>query len=406
MAPVGRTEQHEVGAVAGREPAETVGAPEHVRRVDGARRQCLRRREPQLRRGERAAERQALAEGAARIEVGRERHRCARVDEGARRRHRPVEEERARRQHDPDDGARGERAHAVVSRGLEVVDRARAELDRERDRPLLGELVAVEAQREAGVPARFEVPARLRGVERAALEEDVRRLGEPCRLGQHLGEREVEVRVAVGELGRHRVSAEPGRDPTRGPDRAQGGELGVAVEAVARLRLERRRAVAEHPAAMALDRLPQAVLPGGPRRPDGREDAAAACVELLVAGARGAERELLDAVAAEGRVRVTVDEAGDRAAAGPVELDDLAVERGQVAHPPDGLDRVAAAEDVRVLEHVNRAERGAAQRCTGARRGRELRKVAEEQARRRAHASCGARGIFSPPRTAASIASG
>ena len=96
-----------------------------------------------------------------------------------------------------------------------MVDRARAELDRERDRALLGELVAVQAQREAGVAARLEVAARLRGVERAALEEDVRRLGELRRLRQHLGEREVEVRVGVVELGRHGVRAEPRRDAAR-----------------------------------------------------------------------------------------------------------------------------------------------------------------------------------------------
>ena len=42
---------------------------------------------------------------------------------------------------------------AVVAGRLEVVDRARAELDRERDRALLRELVAVEAEREAGFAA-------------------------------------------------------------------------------------------------------------------------------------------------------------------------------------------------------------------------------------------------------------
>ena len=40
---------------------------------------------------------------------------------------------------------------AVGAGRLEVVDRPRAELDGERDRARLGELVAVEAEREAGV---------------------------------------------------------------------------------------------------------------------------------------------------------------------------------------------------------------------------------------------------------------
>ena len=139
----------------------------------------------------------------------------------------------------------GERAHAVGAGRLEVVDRPCAELDRERDRALLGELVAVQAQREPGVAARLEVAARLRRVERAALEEDVGGLGDLRRLGQHLGEREVEVRVGVAvELRRHRVRAEPRRHAAGVADRAERRELGVAVEPVAGLRLERRRAVA------------------------------------------------------------------------------------------------------------------------------------------------------------------
>ena len=64
------------------------------------------------------------------------------------------------------------------------------------------------------------------------------------------------------------------------------------------------------------------------------------------------------------------------------------------------------AEHVRVLDQLDRAERGAAQRCVAPGRRRQLREVADEQPRGRAHASCGADGMFSPPRAAASIASG
>ena len=85
-------------------------------------------------------------------------------------------------------------------------------------------------------------------------------------------------------------------------------------------------------------------------------------MQLLVARAAGAERELVHAVAAERGMRVAVDEARDRAQPAAVELDDVAVERRQVAHPPDGLDRVAVAEDERVLEHLDVAERRSAQR--------------------------------------------
>ena len=105
-------------------------------------------------------------------------------------------------------------------------------------------------------------------------------------------------------------------------------------------------------------------------------------------------------------MRVAVDEAGDRAQAATVELPHVAVERRQVAHAADGLDRVAGAEDVRVLDQLDLAERRPAQRRVAPGRRGQLREVADEQPRGRAHASCGADGILSPPRSAASIASG
>ena len=99
----------------------------------------------ELSRRERADERQALAKGAAGVEVGRERDSRAGVDERPCWRHRPREEERARGEHHADHVARGERAHAVWTSCLEVIDRPRSELDRDLDRPLLRELVPVQA---------------------------------------------------------------------------------------------------------------------------------------------------------------------------------------------------------------------------------------------------------------------
>jgi hypothetical protein len=49
----------------------------------------------------------------------------------------------------------------------------------------------VQPEREACIAARLEVAARLSGVERSALEKDVRRLRERRGVGQNLGEREV-----------------------------------------------------------------------------------------------------------------------------------------------------------------------------------------------------------------------
>ena len=77
----------------------------------------------------------------------------------------------------------------------------------------------MQAKGEACAAAGFEVAPRLRGVERAALEEDVGGLGEARRRGEHLGESEVEVLVGVVELRGNGVRPEPGRDAARGPDR-------------------------------------------------------------------------------------------------------------------------------------------------------------------------------------------
>src|SRR5262249_25087770 len=151
-------------------------------------------------------------------------------DECAAGRHRPTEEERACGEEHADDGAPGERAHALVAGRLEVVDRPRAELDRERDGPLLRELVTVEAKLEAGRTARLEIAPSLRGVERAALEKDVGGLCERSGLREHLAECEVEVRVGVVEPGWHGVRAEPGRDAAGRTDGAKRSELRVTIE--------------------------------------------------------------------------------------------------------------------------------------------------------------------------------
>ena len=129
-------------------------------------------------------------------------------------------------------------------------------------------------------------------------------------------------------------------------------------------------------------------------------------MELLVARAAGAERELADAVAAERRMRVAVDEPGHGAEPGAVELLDLAVERLEVAHPPDRGDRLAAAEDVGVLDHVDRTQVGAARRLPRARRGRrDLGEVAEEQRRHR-QLDASNIGVERPCSRAAASASG
>ena len=136
-----------------------------------------------------------------------------------------------------------------------MVDGARRELDRERDRALFAELVAVQAQREARRAARLEIAPCLGSVERSSFEEHVRSLGELRRARQHLRQREVEIAVCVAlELGRHCVRAEPRRDAAGGSHGTQRRELRVPVEPVTRFSLEGRGSLREHPAAVALDR--------------------------------------------------------------------------------------------------------------------------------------------------------
>jgi hypothetical protein len=133
-------------------------------------------------------------------------------------------------------------------------------------------------------------------------------------------------------------------------------------------------------------------------------------MQLLVAGAGRAQGELLDAVAREARVRMTVHQARHGAKAAAVELLDLAVERLQLTHAPDSLDLRVTAEHVRVLDEVDIAERGPAERRPHPTRSRELGEVPDEQAAnaaRRAHPCAeGGSGATSPCVSAAAAASG
>jgi len=95
-------------------------------------------------------------------------------------------------------------------------------------------------------------------------------------------DRPVDVRVGVRLLGRNRVRAQPGRHTAGRADGFQLGELGIAVEPVAALPLERRRAVGKHRVAVAGDdpaELCGARRTGCARR---REDPAAGREQLLV----------------------------------------------------------------------------------------------------------------------------
>src|SRR5439155_677264 len=211
-------------------------------------------------------------------------------------------------------------------------------------------------------------------------------------------------------LGRDGVRAEPGRDTAGRHDRAQLGQLRVAVEPVPGLRLERRRAGAKHPVAMAPDGGQERILPGLPGGANGCENPAARGVQLLVGRACRAQSELVDAVAGEAGVRVAVDEAGKGAKPTAVELFDVAVEGREVAHAADSGDPAVLTENVRLLEDIHLAERRAAKRSSGSGGRRELREVADQQPPPggpavRHSRTIGGIGTVSPCRSACSIAS-
>ena len=101
-------------------------------------------------------------------------------------------------------------------------------------------------------------------------------------------------------------------------------------------------------------------------------------MQLLVRRTPRPERELLDAVAAERDMSVAVHESGDRARAATVHLNDVAGEARKIPHPPDRCDAAVLAEDVRVLDDVDVAERLSVQRRGRPRGRRDLREIANE----------------------------
>ena len=150
-------------------------------------------------------------------------------------------------------------------------------------------------------------------------------------MGGHPGQLVVDDRADV-RLGPVRPGPELGRDGVRPevrrhdldrafPPEPVGGldqpDLGLEVETVAGLRLDRRDAVAEHLVEPAASVRHQVVDRGRARRGDRRQDAAAGREDLEVAGAALAQQPLALARAAEQQVRVRVDQPGrDGAAAG------------------------------------------------------------------------------------------
>ena len=72
-------------------------------------------------------------------------------------------------------------------------------------------------------------------------------------------------------------------------------------------------------------------------------------MQLLIGRTSGAERELLDAIAREAGMRMTVDETGDSGKPAAVDLDNVVAKPSEPPHWPDVSDMTVLAQDVRVL---------------------------------------------------------
>src|SRR5215217_6319086 len=256
VAPVWGIEEEHISLVAWREPADVFGA-EHVRRVGRAGAEGFGWREPQAGVCQVHHQRQRLAEGASGIEVRGERQDRSLVGQETGRREGQVEEEPASGEEYGCYVAPRQQDGRFMLRSFQVVYATGAELEGQRDRTPLGELVRMEAEREPVPLARLEVVSRLRHLERTALQEDVGGSGQGRCFWQHFMDHELHVLSRAIELGRYRVRSEKGRIYIHWAamscvvDRTQGLQFRLAVEAVARLRLCGRRPVLQHPAEMA-----------------------------------------------------------------------------------------------------------------------------------------------------------
>ena len=374
MAPVVGVEQHEVGVVAGaRRPLRSARAStcaaltvQAESASPGERRSCVHASEQTSGR---------LSQNALPGLKSVASATAAPASTSARARHRPAEEERACGQQDADDVARAS-APRRLARGLEVVDRARAELDRERDRAGLRELVAM--QRSAR-PRRgsAEVAARLVGVEGTRSRKTS--AASASRAAPGSTSPSANSRYASASSNSGGTAWAPSQVGTRGTAIARSDAARCPGRARSRIRLEGGRTGAEHPAAMAPDR-PLRALPRRRRASPGRSRGSRR-------PPRGAPRssrlrhagELLDTVARESRHAYGSRRArGSRGDREPSTVEVVRRARRGRASTPRAVIAVLA-EDVGVLDHRDLAAERPPQRRVDPRRRRQLREVAYEQ---------------------------
>ena len=236
-----------------------------------------------------------------------------------------MEREAGAGQHDRHDAGGAQRGDLFEGGVHEVVGRDAAQLGGQQAAARAGELVGVDLEAVAQALPRLQHAPRLGHREGAFVAEHVDEVGLAAQRRQHLVAHEVdELVVAPAELGRREVRAEEGEAAagrmTR-RRRRQHLRFVLGGEAVTALDLEAGRAVGEERVEALAGGRGELVEARRARRRHGRVDAAARGQDGGVAHAAQAGRVLVGARAGEHGVGVGVDEAGQHAGAGRVELD-------------------------------------------------------------------------------------
>ncbi len=254
-----------------------------------------------------------------------------------------------------------------------MIGRQRAMARRERRAVLVGQLLRVQLHRQAERAGGAEHALGLRRREADRVAERVDGVDQSFvgERRQHVVAHGVDVVVGpAGKFRRQRMRAEESRahahreHPADRPRDAQHLRLGVALEPVARLDLQRRHALGQEALDARRARRQQIGLGRGARRPYGRGDAAAAPRDLLVRRAVLPLLELVAAIAGVDDVRVAVDQPRQQPAAAAVVRDRRRRAGRDVAAPAQP--RNAAVPD---------ADRAIADLAVARRIGRERRQV-------------------------------
>jgi len=284
-------------------------------------------------------------------------------------------------QHHRDGGGARNRLGARLVGVFEVVGRKRTKARGEAGGAQVRELVGVQLHRQAMPPRRFEDARHLLRRKADTVAEGIDGVGEPLRRDRRQPFLDDEVDVAVlvtPRFRRQRMRRQiAGRhsDPALATQAACHTKLPrfrVAVEAVARLHLDRRDALGDQRVQPRQRLAEQRCLIGLPGRRDGGEDAAALPGDLFVGRTLDPQLELARAVAGVHDMGVAIDQPGSDPAARAIRhLRRAATLGGQLRLRPgiddapipagDGARRVGRLRPVR----AHRQQAGIAEQAIG-----------------------------------------